>query len=587
MTSIRLQELIHKFEVGVGARVIGWVATAAIFVGIALLYDVLCYRNFSTAQAMDSAQLARNVAGGKGFTTDYVRPLSMFLIARHRADKSPMLKEGHPDLANPPLYPLLLAPVLKFLPEQDMTSLRNFTVARGDFAVAVVNQALLLLSLLLLFRLARRWFDPAVATVSAIVFGLTELYWRFSVSGLSTNLAIFLLLALALAAAKMEESCREDFPMRKTYFMAVLCGLLLGALALTKYSAAWLLVPVLLFTTMFFGPRRLPVGIVIILCFTTVVAPWVARNVTISGAPFGTAGYAIMEQTRLFPEDQLLRSLHPDVEAMPVGEYVRKLIVNGRDVIASDLPRLAGNWTPGLFLASLIISFRNVGLRRGRWLVVLMLGTLIPVQALCRTQQSVESPEINVDNLLVLISPLVITFGVSAFFVLTESLVTGAVRVRYAISAVFIFVMALPLSLALLPPRPNPVVYPPYFPPFIQTLGGWLDRGSLVMSDVPAAVAWYGKRQSIMLTPTWREEFAEIHDFQKPINTLYLTAKTTGQGGIGPWLRGDTNSWQSFVVDIKARMEVPAGFPLRTGKDYFGQGQLLLMDHDRWAPGRK
>jgi len=77
---------------------------------VALLYDSFCFRNFTNPEAMDAAQLGRNIGEGKGYTTLYVRPLSLALTREHRADQSALLKEGHPDISNPPVYPLLLAP---------------------------------------------------------------------------------------------------------------------------------------------------------------------------------------------------------------------------------------------------------------------------------------------------------------------------------------------------------------------------------------------------------------------------------------------------------------------------------------------
>ena len=44
------------------------------------------------------------------------------------------------------------------------------------------------------------------------------------------------------------------------------------------------------------------------------------------------------------------------------------------------------------------------------------------------------------------------------------------------------------------------MVYPPYFPPEIQQIAGWMKPDELMMSDVPWAVAWYGDRQCVWLS---------------------------------------------------------------------------------------
>ena len=47
-----------------------------------------------------------------------------------------------------------------------------------------------------------------------------------------------------------------------------------------------------------------------------------------------------------------------------------------------------------------------------------------------------------------------------------------------------------------------------------------------MMSDIPWAVAWYGNRSCLGLTLDVKKEFFAIHDFQKPIQALYLTQST-------------------------------------------------------------
>ena len=71
---LRIQEWIYKLEVGEGTRVIRLVLAILALLALAALYDLREYKNFSTAEAMDSAQLARNIAEGKGFTTLFIRP---------------------------------------------------------------------------------------------------------------------------------------------------------------------------------------------------------------------------------------------------------------------------------------------------------------------------------------------------------------------------------------------------------------------------------------------------------------------------------------------------------------------------------
>src|SRR5882724_2905508 len=115
-----IQAAIHKLEVGGGARHLRVIALVAGVVALVFLYDIRAYRNFSAPEAMDSAQLARNISEGKGYTTLFIRPFSLFLLQSHNEAKTTatltnadfdfaQIRTAHPDVANAPVYPLVLA----------------------------------------------------------------------------------------------------------------------------------------------------------------------------------------------------------------------------------------------------------------------------------------------------------------------------------------------------------------------------------------------------------------------------------------------------------------------------------------------
>src|SRR6185436_1569362 len=108
-----LQEWIHKFTEGSGNRFLQLVLVLFAMLGLAVWYDAAAFKNFSTIEGMDSAQLAHNISAGEGFTTKFVRPFSIHLVQAHRKDGDALLNGGHPDLANAPLYPSLLALAMK------------------------------------------------------------------------------------------------------------------------------------------------------------------------------------------------------------------------------------------------------------------------------------------------------------------------------------------------------------------------------------------------------------------------------------------------------------------------------------------
>jgi hypothetical protein len=285
----------------------------------------------------------------------------------------------------------------------------------------------------------------------------------------------------------------------------------------------------------------------------------------------------------LFPQFQLERAIHPDLgHLLWLTPYVHKLLANGQSILTNDLPRLGGSWATLLFWAGLLLSFRSVAVRRMRYFLLFCLGTFVVVQALGQTQLSVESPEVNSENLLVLLAPLAFIYGVSFFLTLLEQINLPALELRYPIIAGFAALCCLPMIFVMLPPKTSPVAYPPYYPPEIQQTAGWMKENELMMSDVPWAVAWYGQRQCVCLTLNAQDDFNAISYWMKPVQAVYLTPETMDGRFLTDWVRANEFSWGSFIVQCVGQSQIPPGFPLRIAPRGFLPEQLFLTDRERW-----
>jgi len=601
-----IQKLIHMSEVGAGSRYLRFLVLGLAVVGLALVYNLRAYRNLATQEAMDSAQLARNIAEGKGYTTLFIRPFSLYLVqshneAKHAAapattnlDFAQIKFNPHPDLANPPVYPVVLAGLMKVRTFRYPVELKKpfwsdnsrFWRYQPDFQIAVFNQILLLVVVALTFFLARKLFDTNVAWLSALLTIGCELLWRFSASGLSTMLLLVIFLGLTWCVLRVEEMAREPQP-RAAWLLglALASGLLTGAGALTRYAFGWTIIPVVSFLFFFSGQRRMLHVLAALGVFMMVLIPWVARNYAVGGTPFGTAGFAIVEGTGFFPRFQLERSVHPDfTHVLWFRPYVSKLTGNVHDIFTDDLPKLGGSWASILFLAGLLLGFRGMAARRMRYFLLMCLGMFIVVQALGRTQLSDESPELNSENLIVLLAPLVFIYGVSFFFTFLDQMKLAVPQLRYVVIAVFVALSCLPMILisTLLAPKAMPVVYPPYYPPDIQQTAGWMKENELMMSDVPWAVAWYGRHQCVWLTLNAQDDFFAINDYLKPVQALYLTPATMDGKFVSDLLHSGERSWGSFIVLGVLQNQIPQGFPLRHAPTGFLPERLFLTDRERW-----
>jgi len=599
-----VQHLIHKLEVGAGQRVLRITVLGLVVVGLVVWYNLRAYRNFSAPEAMDTAQLARNIADGKGYTTLFIRPFSLYLVQKNNQAKQAgapvtagadfaQIQTAHPDLANPPVYPTVLAGLMKVLPFHfEVETKKPFWSEQGhflryqpDFLIAVFNEILLLAVMALTFLLARKLFDPAAAWLSALLVLGCALLWRFSVSGLSTLLLMIIFLGLTWCMVKVEEVAREPQPRTDWLFiLSAVAGALTGVGALTRYAFGWVIIPVMVFLALFGNQRRVWQALVALGAFAVVLIPWVIRNWTVSGTPFGTAGYAIAAGAT-FPAAGLERSAHPDLTyVFSLKPILHKFLANLRGILENDLPKLGGSWAGMLFLAGLLLGFRNMAARRLRYFLLMCLGTFVVFQALGQTQLSLESPEVNSENLIVLTVPLVFIYGGVFFLTLLRQMKLPMAQLHYAVIALFVLVACLPMVFTLLSSRALPITYPPYFPPDIQRTAGWMKENELMMSDVPWAVAWYGHHQCVWLTLNTQDEFNAINYWIKPVQAVYLTPETMDDKLLSECLRGGDSSWGNFLLRALTQSQIASSFPLThspSGTAGISSG-LFLTDRIRW-----
>lgn len=600
----KIQEWIYQLEEASGPRYMRLALFFLALITLTVAYNFREFQNFSSPGAMDAAQVGRNLANGEGFTTDFVRPFSMHLIKQHRSDGRSLIEENHPDLANPPMYPLVLAGLMSTVPfDFELETSEEFTSTwryKPDFAIAWFNQALLFLACGLVFFLGKRLFDDGVAWTAALLFLGSDLLWRFSVSGHSTMLQIVLFLAIVCCLVTLDRAAQankavsdpgsqpspgQNVPQRSgPWFvaMSVIVGFLVGLGGLTCYPFAWLIIPVggLIAAAMPGSKRWL--GVVSLLVCLLVMAPWLARNFGISGTPFGTATFSILKDTTPFPGATLERSLAPDLSQVSIQDIGGKFVRNFSELIRNDIPALGGSLIAGFFFVSLLIPFQNPVLRRLRLFAIGTIVLLAVVQALIRSHRSDLAPVVSSENLLVLALPFLFLFGTALFFILLDQIEFSYTGFRGLLIGLFVIVMCSPLILRFLPPKSHELVYPPYNPYTIQRVSQYMDKDELIMSDMPWAVAWYGNRQGVWLTLNPGDAFSEIHDFRKTISGLYVTPVTFNAPLYSGLLKGEPE-WANILLNVLNQRQVPKGFPLTAAPSgMLPKGQLFLSDRARW-----
>jgi hypothetical protein len=601
----QIQRVIHTLEVGFGSRVVQMVAIMLTVIGLAVRYDIRAYHNLDSPDAMDAAQVARNLADGNGFTTKNIRLFSVYLVQKHNHEQHPdeilstnlpdfaELDKLHPDLANAPVYPFALAGLMKLWPPKWQVDLKHpfwseggsFRRYQPDFRIAIFNQLLLFLAVILTYFLAQKLYDAQIARCAAWLMVGLDMLWKYSVSGESTLLVMVIFLSLAWSLVKLEENGRtENSFMSKMFLLAAAVGILTGVGMLTRYSFGWLVVPVVIFIVLFGGQRRQGLAVVTALAFALVVSPWIARNFAVSGTPFGTAGYAVAENTTQFPGMTLMRSLNPDLADFFYfwSHYAGKKFLDGIAALSKgELLQLGGGWLGMLFFTGLLVVLRRDGARRLRYFTLMCLGVFLIIEPLGRTGLSTLNPETSSENLLVLLTPFVAIFGTGFFFELLDRLEFPSVLARRLVIGVLVTLVTKSVVITMLEKR-APTTYPPYDPPDIQKIAGWMQPDELLMSDIPWAVAWYGDRPCVWQSLNANYEFFQVNDYLKTVNGLYLSLDQLNGPFFSEYYQSTPNGWGRFVMGMAINNQLPEKFPLKNNPFGVLHSGMFLTDRVRW-----
>jgi hypothetical protein len=521
---------------------------------------------------MDQAQIARNIASGHGFSTDYIRPMALWQL--DRAEK-PIPSGSFPDINQPPVWPTLNAlPLLAVKKDWKMDGNKAYIYA-GDRAIAVFTVVIFLAAVGVGYLVARRLFDPALALLGAILVLVTDLLWKFSLSGLAQIFVMLLLLVaswLILRAMGEQEEAPQAPPLKK-WLLQALVGVVFGVMTLSHWLACWLFVGYVFFAFFYFRPRVLPVAAII--TFLLVLTPWIVRTWNVSGHPFGLAIYPISGT------DPLVRSLAPDFDNLFYG-FRLKMRLSIVEQVGSLFAFLGLNIAAGAFFVALFHPFKRPETAKFRWCVLAM--WVCAVLGMAAYGQSTDA--LGHLQLHVVFIPLMAFYGLAFLLVLWNRLGFTHPLVRIAFHTALVLLAAIPMILTLLSGTGKSINWPPYVPPYIAALGNMFQPREALCSDMPWAVAWYADRKCLLL-PESPATMVRISDFDimgASIHGLYLTPISGDARLTSEILRGPYKQWAALILRMPRAMPDFDRFPLRVPIPGPIDGQTVLYaDRDRWS----
>ncbi len=562
---IGVQAALHSLEQGKLASIIKWAMIVVLIVALVLVYLFVKFRGFSTVTAMDQAQIARSIAAGDGFSTKFIRPLAIWQL--EQGGKT-VPTEKFPDFYQSPLNPMVNSIPLKVI-ESSWKMTPTDLIYAGDRAIAVTAVVIFLLSVVVWYFIGSKLFDPKLALVGCAIILLTDMMWQFSLSGLPQMLMLLLFsIALLLTIVAME--LRERLlPMLGALFGAGVC---FGLMILAHGLAAWIFVGWLAFAVIYFQPRGLA-GLTALAAVLIIVLPWMARNYSVSGNPFGLAIYDAISIGK--PEQGYLRSIEeaPSVEGFGI---FNKLKGGVSLQIEQIFAYLGMNLVAGAFFLALMHPFRSPVTSALRWCLLPMWLGAVAGMGIFGVEGVISSNQLHV-----LFVPIFAFYGLAFLLVLWSRLELGYPILRLLFLTVVIFLCAIPLLATMFGGRGAAIQWPPYVPPFIAVLGDWFEEDEIVASDMPWAVAWYADRKSLLLPDTVKT-FNRINDYERlggPVNGLYLTPVTGNLPLFSDIYKGAYKDW-ALLITRPPRVD---GFslPFFTALPIDGEC-MIFADRDRW-----
>jgi hypothetical protein len=530
------------------------------------------FRGLNSPQAMDQAQIAREIARGNGFATKMIRPVAYYQAEKTARRTVPL--QGFQDTYHSPLNPLLNAAVLKLIGADKPNSWQmsdNEMVYPLDRVIASVCTLFFLIAIGVNYLLISRIFDPKIAGVCAILMLFCEVFWNYSLSGLPQMLMLLLFSCGLYFAYRATEASTEG---RIAMTPAIVAGIFFTLLALTHWMTVWISLGYILYAAIAFRPRGI-VGISILgLLLVAGIGPMI-RNIDITGSPFGTAFLTLYNGLGNGTETTVMRN--SDLEAEPlmldglIAKVLRTTLTQATDIV----PLLAGIVVAPLFFLALLHPFKRKSIADFRWAILLMWISA----AFGLAFFGISTRPLDPNQLHLLFAPIMTAYGLAFISILWTRLdfVGSTPMLQNVHHFIIVGICALPLVLSLpskvrtgmhLSNRGGVPHWPPYYAPALNNesgVKGFTTPKQVVFSDQPWAVAWYADRISIWLPPS-REGFQKLetvaNDLQTPVAGILISPSSHGSGPVSE-VANLYKDFTSLVLDGRVIMATyPPGIPI-------------------------
>lgn len=447
---------------------------------LVLVIGVGCFGRFFSTRfgylenpiAIEQAEIARHLRSGDGFTTS----VGYLPILEMKAGDGGWIAGGYH-----PLYPIVLS---------------GFFRVRGgsDRGVALLNGLVHLATGLLVYLLALELRGQRTAILAVLLYyvSLEAIGTALSATGLTLTaffLSLSVLLALKCRAAQAPSGPTR---LRAARLFAALTGASAGCAYLSGGLSLLLAVP-LAWLAASVRERRRETWALVCGAFVLVIAPWVVRNIVVSGtlAPV-LAQYQLIAGTPAFPGSSILTKLprelpEPITWALTHPGQIAAKLLSGAVSSYRNVPSFVNLYLfPFLILFGLGAAASQA--RRAVWVAFLAMGGIQLFTALLYNV----TPDLIEFDVFMPLGLCLASVAVAA--VVAERIPQPAWR--YLAVFGLVILTSFPYATSLLGGR-NPA----YAAWSMSPLSVYLADDALIGTDAPAPAAWYSGRRAVMLPP--------------------------------------------------------------------------------------
>jgi len=512
------------------AFITGRLILALLLLGLCVFKLFMSYRGLDQPVAMDQAQIARNVAQGKGFQTSFLRPIEV-INASALKPKGGLDFEHFRDTNHAPLNICAIALALRLTGYDEFDTHRmqegGSYIYAPDRVVSATSTCFFLLAMVLAYMLITRLFDEVVACSSVAFMALSELMLQYSVSGLPQPLMLCLMLATLHCMTSAIQAHTNGAPMRQLIYIC-LSYVCVALLCLTGWLNIWCAVGLILFCALYFRPfgaYAVPGFIILGLG----LASSVLHNSAESGSILGNAYYSIYN---CFGggEEFVMRTTNPNQLPLNSSDFILRLFGYAFSQFNTMYVNMGSIVVTPFFLLALINRYKSSTVEGIKWAVFCMWCFACLGMALYGVTSALDGAQ-----LCILFTPIFTAYGVALVFnFLARLKLEGSTFNQARGLAIFLMILVSAGPFLFRLPqeiyqgiwmsdrgRPN---YPPYYPPALNVkLVDTSNPQDIIVTDQPWAVAWYANRKALWIPMS-------IDDLTEALDPIFYKSGVDIQG---------------------------------------------------------